>query len=450
LGNLRWIWQTGCQLICLVKANATHIMAVQPRRLKALRRLIWIGALSLSFPACDSGQKPAARGVKGERPALPPKTVQTARVTERRIERSVIALGTLAAYEHATLSAKVPGRLETIQVDIGSRVRRGDKLAQIEARDYELKVQQATAALAQARAALGLPLEGDNDRVDTEQLSAVKEARAVLDEAKANHDRIIKLSREKVISESQLDTAQSAYLVALNRYQDALETARQKQALVAQRRAEHEIARQQLTDTTLLAPFDGGVQERRADVGEYLTVGLPILTLVRLDPLRLRGEVSERDAPKVRWGQKMRFTIEGETNVFAGTIQRLSPALDENRMLVVEADIPYDERLRPGYFTRAEIITLPEALALTIPTNAVAVFSGLEKAFTIKADKAAEKRIVTRQRGLDWVEVVSGLAAGEEVILNPGGLQNGSPVTVGPASKPAISHAKGPQRPVPE
>jgi RND family efflux transporter MFP subunit len=408
----------------------------------------WLLALGLilALPACDFARKPAGRKSGAGPPAVAPRKVRTARVTERCIERTVIALGSLVAFEQATLSAKVPGRVQEIRVDIGSRVRRGDALAIMEPIDYQLKVQQSAAALSQARAALGLPLTGESDQIEVEEIAAVKEARAVLNEAKANHERIKSLWAAKILSDSQLDTAQSTYLVALNRLQDALDTVRQKQAMVAQRRAEFAIARQQLTDTTLAAPFDGGVQARQASVGEYLVVGAPMVTLVRLDPLRLRVEVSERDAPQVRLGQAVRFSVEGDTNVFSSKIQRLSPSLTENRMLVVEADLPQDDRLHPGYFTRAEIVTLPETQALTIPTNAVVTFSGLEKAFAVRDGTAAEKRITTRLRGRDWVEVPTGLAAGEEIILNPGNLQNGNPVIVGSAVEPGIP---SPGRPAP-
>jgi len=260
--------------------------------------------LVTALAGCDDGRNPAA-GTRGAgSPATPPRQVQTTRVVEKRVEQAVIALGSLIAFEQATLSAKVSGRVREIKVDIGSRVRRGDILAAIEPVDYELKVQQAAAALAQTRAALGLPLSGESDQIEPENITAVKEARAVLDEASANHERARSLLKEKLISDSQFDTARSAYLVALNRHQDALETARQKQALAAQRRAELAIARQQLADTTLTAPFDGGVQARQTSVGEYLVVGAPILTLVRLDPLRLRVEVSERDAPRCASGKR--------------------------------------------------------------------------------------------------------------------------------------------------
>lgn len=80
-------------------------------------------------------------------------------------------------------------------------------------------------------------------------------------------------------------------------------------------------------------------------------------------------------------------------------------------------------------------MTAPDAVALTIPAQAAVAFAGLEKAFTCQKGKAAEKRITTGKRGPDWVEVVAGLERGEDVILNPGNLQNGHPVIVEPAAK---------------
>jgi RND family efflux transporter MFP subunit len=155
-----------------------------------------------------------------------------------------------------------------------------------------------------------------------------------------------------------------------------------------------------------------------------------VATLVQLDPLRLRVEVSERDAAKICLGQTVEFVLEGDTNRHLAAIRRLSPALDErNRILLVEADVRNEGRLHPGQFVRAEIMTVSDTLALTVPTNAVVAFAGMEKAFVHASGKALEKRIITGVKAHDWVEVVAGLAKGDEVILHPGNLRTGTPVT---------------------
>ena len=197
----------------------------------------------------------------------PPRPVTTTRAAIQVMERTVLATGSLLAQEQSTLSVKVPGRLTVVAVDLGSAVRQGDLIAQIEPRDYELRVQQAAAALSQARATLGLPLEGEDDRIAPEDTSPVRQAKAVLEEAVANRDRVLSLSQQGISSAAERDTVQAAYKVALNRYETALDDARTRQASLAQRRAELELARKQLADTAVRAPFDGVVQTRIANLG---------------------------------------------------------------------------------------------------------------------------------------------------------------------------------------
>jgi len=359
------------------------------------------------------------------------RAVRLAPAQKRPMTRIVTATGTLAPQERSILSAKVSGRLQDLRVDIGSVVQKGELLAQIEPRDYELGQQQAAAALAQARTALGLLPEGEDDAIELERVSAVKQAKAVLDEATNNQDRVKRLSQSGIASQSEMDTVEAAYKVALSRYQTALEDARTRAATIAQRRAEQELARKQLADASIRAPFDGVIQSRPAHQGEYVAPGTPILELVKTDPLRLRLQVPERESSLVRTGQLVQLFIEGETNAFPGKIARLSPALDEQtRMLLVEADVPAQEPLRPGLFARANLVVKEQDHGLSVPANALLTFAGIEKVVVVEAGKALEKVIVTGRRGPGWTEVISGLAAGEQVVLDPGSLRTGQPVTI--------------------
>ena len=382
------------------------------------------GVLMVSCGKSDAARSPA----KGERTARP---VRVGRAEMRPMARAIPVTGTLAAQEQSVLSAKVAGRLQQITVDVGSVVHQGDLLAQVEPRDYELRLQQATAALAQARTTLGLPLEGDDDRADIDAISTVKQAKAVFEESTKTRNRLQNLSRSGIASDSDVDTAEASYRVTLARYETAVEEARSRLAALAQRRAEHEIARKQLADASVRAPFDSAVQARPGSVGEYVAPGTPIVKLVKTDPLRLRLEVPERESVQIRAGQLVRLLVEGDTNVYTGNIARLSPALDEqSRMLLVEADVPSRGSLRPGLFARARIVVNEHEQVVSVPTNAIVTFAGLEKVVLVKKGQALEQVVTTGRRELSWVEIVTGLIGEETVVLDPGNLHTGQAVAV--------------------
>ena len=358
-----------------------------------------------------------------------PRQVRTVKVMELPIGETVTVNGTLVAYDHTTVGVKVPGRIQTVTVDLGSVVHKGQVIAQLEQQDYKLRVQQAEAALAQARARLGLSPDGTDDRVTAEETGTVRQARAVLDDAKLKRDRAAKLVQQGVIPNAEWDTVDSEYRVATSRYQDALEEIRNRQGLLAQRRSELALARQQLADTVVYSPMEGVVQEKKTSPGEYLAAGAPVVDVVRIDPLRLRVEVPERESHNIRTGQSVRVTVEGEANSYLGYIKRLSPTISEqNRVLAVEADVRNNGRLRPGAFVKSEIVTNQTNTAVTVPPNAIVTFAGIEKVIAIENGLAAEKTITTGRRGPDWVEIKSGVNVGQTIVIDPGNLQSGQAV----------------------
>jgi RND family efflux transporter MFP subunit len=395
-------------------------------------RLILLGIAALlivSLTACKSDYPASGKAATTDSKS-PPRQVKTAKVTEMPIGETVTVNGTLAAFDRVTVGMKVPGRLQTITVDLGSVIHKGQSIAQLEQQDYNLRVQQAEAALAQARARLGLSPDGSDDRVTAEQTGTVRQAKAVMDDAKLKHDRAAKLVAQGVVSRAELDTAESDYKVALSRYQDALEEIRNRQGLLAQRRSELALAKQQLADTILYAPMDGVVQEKKASVGEYLAAGAPVVDIVRINPLRLRAEVPERESHSIRTGQSVRVTVEGDANSYLGNIKRLSPTIGEqNRVLVVEADVANNGSLRPGAFVRAEIVTNQSNTAVTVPINAIVTFAGIDKVILVEDGKAVEKAVTTGRRGPDWVEIKAGVSVGQTVVVDPGNLQTGQAVS---------------------
>jgi RND family efflux transporter MFP subunit len=399
---------------------------------REFRALALLGAALLAVSGVGCGKDTTSARAAGGAKAQEPHPVRVVTAAVGRLPRTVTVTGTLAADEEVVAGFKVAGRVSEIAVDLGSPVRKGQVLARLDPTDFRLRVEQADAALRQVRAGLGLPRDGSGESVDPEKTALVREASAVLEEARLNRDRMARLWEKNYIARSEADASQSRLLVAESRYQAALEEIRNRQELLAERSSGLALARQQLADAELSAPIDGAVRERRASVGEYLAPGAPVFGLVRTHPLRLRVAVTERDAPSVRVGQAVRVRLEGDPAEHAGRVARLSPSIQEqNRTLIVEAEVANrDGRLRPGSFARAEIVVEADRTAVTVPAGTVVTFAGLEKVFVVKDGKAVEKRIRTGRRSGDRVEILEGVAAGEPVVADPGSLVGGTSVIV--------------------
>jgi RND family efflux transporter MFP subunit len=397
------------------------------------RPMTMLAALAILAAGCGrdstaSTEKPIQ--TKGPKPV----EVRVVPAAEVRMARTVGVSGTLAADDQIVLSLKVPGRVQELKVDLGTRVRKGQLIARLDPTDYRLRVEQAVATLHQARVRLGLPLDGPNDRVDAERTPLVRQARAVLEEARLTRERYEKLLEQQLVAKAQVDTAVANEQVADGRYHDALEEIRNRQAVLVQRRTELELARQALIDTELFAPVDGMIRERRTATGEFLNAGTPVAMLVKIHPLRLQLAVPERAAASVRVGQDVRVTVDGDAGAHTGRVVRLSPSIQEqNRTLTIEAEVPNPAgALRPGAFSRAEIVIAADQPAIFVPTSAIVVFAGIEKVLTVREGKALERRVVTGRREKDRVEIVEGLKVGEPVVIDPGNLVGGQPVVVKP------------------
>ncbi len=333
--------------------------------------------------------------------ATAPRPVRVGRVESRPMERALHVVGTLSARDEATVSAQVAGQIEKNHVDFGDRVTAGQELVLIDVTAYETLVRQSAANLARANASSA--------------------------NAAQNLRRVQELQKEKIASTSDLE--------------QAVAESGKAQADVKSSEATDAIAQLNLERSRVRAPFDGAVAQRLASVGDYVAIGTPIVRIVQTDPLRLRLEVPERESVAIRPGQSVRLTVDGDTNSYPGRIVRIAPAIREaDRMLTVEADVPNQGGLRAGLFARAEIIVNASEPALSIPPNALVAFAGLEKVVVIQAGQAAEKPVTTGRRGPGWIEIISGVSAGETVVLDPAGIRTGQPLAVESATEAASAN----------
>lgn len=370
--------------------------------------------LSLAFVVSCSGPYSGPVAAK-ESQAIP---VQTYRSVVETIPETITATGELLAEEMATIGAKVPGRTTRLHVDIGSRVEANQVLAEIEKDDYEFRVHQADALVAQTRARLGI-LDQAKDDVDPDNTAIVRQAAAALKEANFVFQTTQELQKGGVLSRIEFEKAQVRKQGAEAAYQAAREEVMQLRAQLTERRAQLALARQNLADCVIRAPFAGAITRRQAGLGEYLAVNAPVVTLVRQHPLRLRLEVPERTAAKVRIGQRIDVRLEG-VPARSGKVVRLSPAIDaQSRSLLLEGEIPNEDgSLRPGSFAEATITVNANASGLAVPKTAIRSFAGIDRVFIVQGG-IIDERIVKTGRTLpdERMEVVSGLDPGLSVVI---------------------------------
>lgn len=404
-------------------------------RFSSILFLAFLTALASSGCGTSPGTAAGIESADKAAPEEPPqRRVNTVTAAERPMEQLVVVTGTLAAEQEIVMGLKVAGRISELPVDLGTIIKKGSVIARLDTTDFTLRVRQSEAALQQARVRLGLSPTGTSEEVDLEQTAFVREARAQMDSAKARLDRATQLSDKGLIAKADLDAVSGAYKVTEAQYADSLDEGKNRQGVLAQRRSELEIARQQLNDTVLTAPIDGSIRQRHANVGQYLAAGSPVVTIVQMNPLRLRTEVPERDALNIRTGMMVRVAVEGAAGTHQGRVVRLSPAIDEaNRTLLVETEVSNTANsLRPGAFARAEIIASATQRALMVPAAAVVTFAGIDRVFTVQNGQALEKRIRTGRHTESGVEILEGITAGETVVIDPGNLTDGEKVTASP------------------
>jgi len=333
---------------------------------------------------------------------------------------TVRSQGSLYADEQSIVGAKVAGRVAEVHGDVGDVLKLGDPLVTLDQEDFLLQVQQAEAQLLQARSSVGL-LEGDPvAKLDPANAPPVRQERALWEETQSSLERIASLRSQNAMSQGEYDVAAAAERVAEARYASAVNGVREKIALIQVRQVELAVARERLKDAIIRAPMDGFVLNRQVAPGTFVSVGQPVATIVRTNPLRFRGKIPERYSQSIAVGQSLRLKIESVTEPREAKITRVSPALDQqSRALTFEALIENENQtLRAGLFAEAEVVTDPDALAIVVPDSAISEFAGATKAWKVVDGVMQEQEVRIGERRGASLQVVQGLAAGDLILLD--------------------------------
>ena len=231
-----------------------------------------------------------------------PLSVKAATVTSRQVQRTVDSVGTLFPFDETVVSAEIDGRVLEVKVDLGDHVKKGEPIVLIADEEQRYLLQQNEAQLRMTLERLGVTSEEIKTK-DIRETSDVRRAQADLFEAEQRYKRVRSLVDEGVGSQQDLDQAQSRFKAAQAAYDQSLNQVRNLLQEVERSRASLSLQKKKLGDTTVYAPFSGAVKDRQVTQGTYVRANTPLLTLVKVDPIRLRLEVPERMAPWIRTGQ---------------------------------------------------------------------------------------------------------------------------------------------------
>ena len=304
-------------------------------------------------------------------------TVKVATVESRPRMAMEEVVGSVRASLHSTIEAKVSGKIALMLAVPGQTVKAGDLLAELEVRESQARLDQASAVNEQARQELR---------------------------------RATGLLNDKTISQQEFDLAQSRARVAA--------------ASVAE-------AETMLSYSKIGSPFTGLVTRKLADVGELATPGKPLVELEDPSSLRLEADIPEALIDRIKLGERFPIRISSLTNNLEGVSSEITPVADPaSRTFLVKFDLPTTDGLRVGQFGRV-LVPVGQGAALRVPSSAVLQRGQMELVFVVVGSQAQLRLVKTGKRIENEIEVVSGLSANEQVVSQrPGDLTDGQPVVV--------------------
>lgn len=325
---------------------------------------------------------PPVAAVAGDVAPLQLSSVDLAVAEPRVLSRVLPLSGSMAPVVQATVKAKVGGEIQQLTVREGQDVREGDVIARIDTRN----------------------LQAQYDR----ERAAVDKARADLDLATLNRDKNRQLLEQKYISQNTFESTESAYAGSVASVKLAEATAR--------------LAKINLDDAVVRAPFSGTIARRLVQPGEKVSPDSSIVALVDLRQMLLEAAVPAAEIPAVGIGQPAHFKVSGfGLREFDGTVQRISPmTMEGSRAITIYIAVANADRaLKGGMFAQGELVLNSAAPVMSIPASAVKYESAVPVVYTLEGDRILRKQVTLgiQTEGNAYVEISDGLKAGERVIV---------------------------------
>ncbi len=350
-------------------------------------------------------------------------TVETATVSLVYPSQSFTLLnasGYVVAQRKAAVSSKATGRLEWLGVEEGSRVKQGEVIARLEARDVEATRAQAAANLENTRAVLA-------------------QARAELEDAAVNFNRSKELIKKGFIAKMDYDTAEARYKRAQAGVSSAEASIRAAEAALG-------AADVAVEYTRIRAPFDAVVLTKDANPGDIVTpfgaavnAKAAVVTVADMSSLQVEADVSESNLEKVKKGQPCEIQLDALPDKrFRGEVHMIVPTADRTKasVMVKVRFLDKDSRVLPEMSAKVAFLERAvkpdeEKPRTALPAAAVVARDGTQSVFLVEKDRVSNVSIRTGSKMGDMLEVTSGVKAGDKVVVNPPkNLKSGSKVAV--------------------
>lgn len=392
-----------------------------------------------------------------------PAAVEVAAARRADVVTRVLASGSVVSIRDAKIGSKLSGRVAAVLVEEGAHVGAGAPLLRLDTRDLEAQRAQAQANVAAAQAQLAKVLAGPRPQERQQSTDAVAQARAALASARAtlrlaqaNLERERSLEAQGAVSRQDLDSAETQAQVAASQVaqaQAAYDSAVQNASLVhtgsreediqaaraqlAQAEAGLAVVEAQVRDSTIDAPFAGTITRRNVEPGEIVSPATassssPLFVLSQVDDVYVLLAVAAQHRAELGLGQEAAVTVDGlPGQTFRGRVEEITPAADAaSRTFGVKVRVPNPQGiLRPGMFARGAIIVGVRHGVLQIPDQAVVTATSGPLVFVARGGRAVRRAVTLGARLGGLVEITSGLAAGDAVVVRgQDALTDGQPV----------------------
>jgi RND family efflux transporter MFP subunit len=372
-----------------------------------LLRIVALGVMAGSLSACGSADRAA------QAKAAEPIPVTVAPVTPIETAERLEAGGVVAAPESASISSRIVATIGGIRVKPGDRVRRGDVLITLDARDVAEHTGQARAAALAAEKTLG--------QARSEQNAAEAEYRLAL----AWQKRISMLHARNSATDQERDEAEARLSAATARLAGTQAGIEGADAYLASARAAVSVATATESFSTVRAPFDGLVTERLTDPGNLAAPGVPLLMMESDGARQVVVRVDEARAAYVHGGDRVPVLIDAgaeqgaEVAGLEGVVTEVARAVGtDQRAFTVKVSLPSTVRARTGTFARVVFRGAPRR-ALLVPPHAIQRHGQVLSVFVVHDGVATLRLIRVGASSSEGVEVVAGLDAGETIVVSP-------------------------------